>query len=186
VNGFRRAFAQALAERLEADVAQLEEAIVRPPDHKLGVFAFPCFSLAKAWRKGPPQIAAELAEGIRSPEGTRVVAAGGYLNLQLLPGVLARQAVLFAWAQWPGVSVTESGKGRTVLVDYSSPNAGKELVYHHIRSTVIGAALCRIHEAAKTGTKAWLYDEDKWPSGYAGGEVPERSERFRSRALILG
>jgi arginyl-tRNA synthetase len=33
-------------------------------------------------------------------------------------------------------------------VDYSSPNAGKELVYHHIRSTVIGAALCRIHEAA--------------------------------------
>lgn len=148
MNGFRRAFAQALAERLEADVAQLEEAIVRPPDHKLGVFAFPCFSLAKAWRKGPPQIAAELAEGIRSPEGTRVVAAGGYLNLQLLPGVLARQAVLFAWAQWPGVSVTESGKGRTVLVDYSSPNAGKELVYHHIRSTVIGAALCRIHEAA--------------------------------------
>lgn len=40
-------------------------------------------------------------------------------------------------------------------------------------------------EAEKTGTFAWLYDEDKWPSGFAGGEVPEMSEDFRSRALVL-
>lgn len=40
-------------------------------------------------------------------------------------------------------------------------------------------------EASKTGTFAWLYDEDKWPSGFAGGMVPEKSETFRSRALVL-
>ena len=40
-------------------------------------------------------------------------------------------------------------------------------------------------EAAKTGTYAWLYDEDKWPSGFAGGEVPEKNESYRSRALVL-
>ncbi len=40
-------------------------------------------------------------------------------------------------------------------------------------------------EAGKTGTYAWLYDEDKWPSGFAGGEVPEMDEAFRSRALVL-
>ena len=40
-------------------------------------------------------------------------------------------------------------------------------------------------EARKTGTYAWLYDEDKWPSGFAGGEVPEADPRFRSRALVL-
>ena len=39
--------------------------------------------------------------------------------------------------------------------------------------------------AKKTGTCAWLYDEDKWPSGFAGGEVARMNKAFRSRALIL-
>jgi len=40
-------------------------------------------------------------------------------------------------------------------------------------------------EAKKTDTFAWLYDEDKWPSGFAGGEVPKKGETFRARALVL-
>jgi len=148
VTSRKREFALALAERLEQDVATVEAAIVRPPDHKLGAYAFPCFALAKTLRKAPPQIAIELAGTVRAPEGSEVVAAGGYLNLKLAPGVLARETILGAWELQPGKPVTDSGKGRTALVDYSSPNAGKELVYHHIRSTVIGASLCRIHSAA--------------------------------------
>ena len=31
---------------------------------------------------------------------------------------------------------------------------------------------------------AWFYDEDKWPSGFAGGIVPLQSEAYRSRTLI--
>lgn len=30
----------------------------------------------------------------------------------------------------------------------------------------------------------WLYDEDKWPSGYSGGTVPLADERFRAKALV--
>ena len=40
-------------------------------------------------------------------------------------------------------------------------------------------------EAQKTGMYAWLYDEDKWPSGFAGGIVPEADQAFRSRWLVL-
>ncbi|MCM8900698.1 glycoside hydrolase [Caldicoprobacter algeriensis] len=43
---------------------------------------------------------------------------------------------------------------------------------------------CAQHARA-TQTFAWLYDEDKWPSGFAGGEVPTASEEYRSRALVL-
>ena len=43
---------------------------------------------------------------------------------------------------------------------------------------------CAEH-AKKTGTFAWLYDEDKWPSGFAGGKVALADERYRSRALVL-
>lgn len=41
-----------------------------------------------------------------------------------------------------------------------------------------------IDEAQKTGTEAWLYDEDRWPSGAAGGLVT-RHEHYRMRSLVL-
>ena len=148
MSSLRTGFARALASHLGQDPSTVEAAIVRPPDHRLGAFAFPCFPLAKALRKAPPAIAAELAQAVPAPEGSELVAAGGYLNLRYKPGVLAREAATWASGLAAAGEVTSSGTGRTVLVDYSSPNAGKELVYHHIRSTVIGAALCRIHAAA--------------------------------------
>ncbi|MCB9497533.1 MAG: arginine--tRNA ligase [Fibrobacteria bacterium] len=141
-------FAQALATHTGLELGAVEAAIARPPDLALGVFAFPCFPLAKTLRKAPPAIAAEIVASAQAPEGTELVAAGGYVNLRLQPGILARQAVESVQAWQTTSRVSGSGVGRTVLVDYSSPNAGKELVYHHIRSTAIGAALCRMYEAA--------------------------------------
>ncbi|MBL8993439.1 MAG: glycoside hydrolase, partial [Spirochaetia bacterium] len=40
-----------------------------------------------------------------------------------------------------------------------------------------------LKEAAATGTDAWLYDEDKWPSGFAGGIVPEMGKAYRLKVL---
>jgi len=36
----------------------------------------------------------------------------------------------------------------------------------------------------ETGMDAWFYDEDKWPSGYAGGLVPLKSEAYHIRYLV--
>src|SRR5439155_22805586 len=36
--------------------------------------------------------------------------------------------------------------------------------------------------AKKLGMLSWLYDEDRWPSGFAGGIVT-RDERYRSKRL---
>jgi len=43
---------------------------------------------------------------------------------------------------------------------------------------------CAEH-ARKLGMLAWLYDEDKWPSGFAGGTVPLESPRYRHKFLAL-
>jgi hypothetical protein len=40
-----------------------------------------------------------------------------------------------------------------------------------------------IKKAEELGMQAWLYDEDKWPSGYAGGRVPLGNPEFRSKVL---
>lgn len=40
-------------------------------------------------------------------------------------------------------------------------------------------------KAVETNMDAWLYDEDKWPSGFAGGEVPKANNEYGSRNLML-
>lgn len=42
-----------------------------------------------------------------------------------------------------------------------------------------------VREARKRSMQAWLYDEDKWPSGFAGGKVPAKGPSMRIKALIL-
>ncbi len=42
-----------------------------------------------------------------------------------------------------------------------------------------------VKEAEKRGMGAWLYDEDKWPSGFAGGIVPAKSSKYRAKALLM-
>jgi len=40
-----------------------------------------------------------------------------------------------------------------------------------------------LDEGKKVDMESWLYDEDRWPSGFAGGLVPAENEEFRARAL---
>ena len=37
----------------------------------------------------------------------------------------------------------------------------------------------------KKGVDCWLYDEDKWPSGFAGGLVPAADDNYRTKTLVL-
>jgi hypothetical protein len=42
-----------------------------------------------------------------------------------------------------------------------------------------------LDEGKKTNVESWLYDEDKWPSGFAGGIVPAQGDEYRSRTLAM-
>ena len=42
-----------------------------------------------------------------------------------------------------------------------------------------------LEEGKKMNLESWLYDEDKWPSGFAGGLVPAKSEEYRMRFLKI-
>jgi len=44
-----------------------------------------------------------------------------------------------------------------------------------------------VKKAEETGMKAYLYDEDRWPSGFAGGKVPAAGEgdAFRNKFLAV-
>ncbi|MCU6794122.1 glycosyl hydrolase [Paenibacillus sp. WQ 127069] len=42
-----------------------------------------------------------------------------------------------------------------------------------------------VAQAEQQGMKAWLYDEDRWPSGSAGGQVPAIGDEHRSKGLTI-
>ncbi|MDR1972810.1 MAG: hypothetical protein LBQ46_12920 [Treponema sp.] len=58
------------------------------------------------------------------------------------------------------------------------------LATEYLSDAYMAAVRACVEKARQEGMLAWLYDEDRWPSGAAGGLVT-RQERYRMRRLLL-
>lgn len=120
----------------------------RPQRSEHGDIAFPCFQLAKALKKAPPQIAQDLAKSVAASLDptifSSVKALGPYLNFTLSPTSCLKliNGVLNAGEDF---GKTQSGRGQKVLIEYSSPNVAKELHIGHFRNTILGQALNNLY-----------------------------------------
>ena len=129
---------------------QISELLEQPPKKEMGDYAFPCFRLAKELHKAPPLIAKDIADSLEKADFVeKVEVLGAYINFFLNKDQFASTVVSNSISDSFGSS--EIGKGKTICIDYSSPNVAKNFHVGHLRTTVIGNSLYKIY--SKLGYK---------------------------------
>ena len=104
-------------------------------------------SLSKLLKKKPREIASAFLDEVTLPDFVEraEIAGPGFSNL-----VLKSEAISLHLEQIerdPHLGVEQSGNGKTVVIDYSSPNVAKPMHIGHIRSTVIGNSIDRLYRS---------------------------------------
>ena len=130
------------------DVREAASMLEYPPDSKMGDLALPCFKMSKIMRMAPVKIAATIADGLNAPCVKSAEAVNGYLNIFLDEQALARKVVGEVLTKGEKYGAPDFGEGKTVVLDYSSPNVAKPFHIGHLGTTVIGHSLKMLHEFA--------------------------------------
>ncbi|MFC1742261.1 arginine--tRNA ligase [Nanoarchaeota archaeon] len=126
----------------------IDEGILEvPPDPKLGDYAFPCFVLSKKLKRAPNQIAEFLKDKIKTDDIiSEVKNIGPYLNFFVNKEKVAEKTLRDVRDKKETYGHSDSGKGKTVLVEYPGPNTNKPLHVGHVRNMALGQSMARILE----------------------------------------
>lgn len=133
---------QALANAFGAEYADADP-LIRPSqfaDFQANV----AMSLGKRLRRAPREVAEALAAELSDFPGTVEVSGPGFLNITLDDSWIAGEATRML--EDPRAGVGMSSPPQTVVIDYSAPNAAKEMHVGHLRTTIVGDSLARTLE----------------------------------------
>jgi arginyl-tRNA synthetase len=126
---------------------EISALLEKPADKTKGDYALACFRLSKAMNKTPNQIAFDIADKIKPTELiSDIKVIGAYVNFFANTDKLKELTLSQILSHKDDYGKSDIGKGKTVVIEYSSPNIAKPMGIGHLRSTVIGNAIYKIYK----------------------------------------
>ena len=125
---------------------ELAQMLEYPPDTTMGDVALPCFKLSRSLRRSPVQIAQTIANALEDASIKHAEAVNGYLNISISDEYLSSIINTEVLVKGDKYGSATFGEGKTVVLDYSSPNVAKPFHIGHLGTTVIGHSLKKLHE----------------------------------------
>ena len=130
------------------NIENIYDYIEVPANKEMGDFSLPCFKLAKEMKKTPQMIATEINDKLNISKEivseTKVI--NGYLNFYINPMAIVRTVLDEIDVKKEEYGSSNIGKGKNIVVEYSSPNIAKPFHIGHLRTTLIGNSLYRIYK----------------------------------------
>ncbi|MBE8162602.1 MAG: arginine--tRNA ligase [Bdellovibrionaceae bacterium] len=147
---YKKKIASILAPLLKTEEKEIVELLEIPKQISQGQLSLPVFRWTKAFKRSPQDLASFLAENLNNAKLDTLDTAqpmGGFLNVFLSASSM-QMFLLKAYEE--NVSGKKSwgfsdiGLGKTLLIDFASPNVAKPMHVGHLRATIIGQSLYNI------------------------------------------
>ena len=134
---------KAAVEALYGEVADSQIQIQKTRKEFEGDYTLVVFPLVKMARKAPEAVATEIGEKVvaSASEFCSFNVIKGFLNLSLDPAFWAERFGELSSDENYGVAPST---GRTIMIEYSSPNTNKPLHLGHIRNNLLGYSVAQI------------------------------------------
>ena len=144
---YKKKIAELINSKVDLEVEKIEQLIEIPPKPEMGDYAFPCFQLSKVMRKAPNMIAEELKNQLNSEGFEKIENLGPYVNFFVDKGEFSKNTIEKILKEKDDYGKSNIGEGKTVCVEYSSPNIAKPFHVGHLFTTAIGNALYKMFKA---------------------------------------
>ncbi len=138
-------FKEEIINLIKKEVKDAEIILEIPPKPELGDYAFPCFSLAKIYKKNPVQIALELASRIKKAKSiSEIKALGPYLNFFINKKFLNEGTLKKILKEREKFGSSKIGKKEKIILEHTSINPNASPHVGRARNAIIGDALARV------------------------------------------